>query len=122
MAFKVEMFKAGGGQGGDVLNQVDGYIEGRAKPDRVEVDSNGNKLQPNFLDQALFALRDAVFGKPKVDDIRSGAPKSDRAKTESTLDGTMPNQAADDPMGAAKKAGDDKMKGVLNALGGLFGL
>ena len=123
MPIKVDVFKAGGGQGDDVLSQVDSYIDGKPKKGKSEVDENGNKVQPGILDQALWGLRDAIFGKPKDDLIRQSAPQTDRARTESTLkDTAVPIKAADDPTGAAKDSGDDSLKNVLKMVGSLFGL
>lgn len=120
MPIKVDVFAAGGGQGDDVLSQVDSYMDGRPKKGKSEVDANGNRVQPTILDQALWGLRDAIFGKPKDDLIRQSAAKTDRAKTESTLDNTLPIKQADDPAGASK--GDDSLKSALKMVGSLFGL
>ena len=90
-------FKAGGGQGDDVLSQVDNYIDGRPKAIGIDNEDGG----PTFLQGLIQSAGDAIFGPGKNAEVLNMKTQTNSAAEQSALlemdgvgDGTKPKKSS----------------------------
>lgn len=113
-------FMAGGGQGDDVLGQVDSFIEGRPMVDSGS-DSGGKGDSESPLQGVIWAARNAIFGKPKPIEAKAAGPAIPK---EGTTTGPPPTETSTANLDGADKPKMGKNDGVLGLalklLGGII--